>query len=59
MVSIDSLTFDLSDCSLEEQSENYRMWVNSIGVAHKLQLDIGPIDWPFDPTDSTAGAEYY
>jgi hypothetical protein len=59
MVSIDSLTFDLSDCSLEEQSENHRMWVNSIGVAHKLQLDIGPIDWPFDPTDSTAGAEYY
>jgi hypothetical protein len=59
MVSIDSLTFDLSDCSLEEQSEDHRMWVNSIGVAHKLQFDIDPIDWPFDLTDSAAGAEYY
>lgn len=59
MVSIDSLTFDLTNCSLEEQSENHRMWVNSVDVAHKLQFDIGPIDWPFDLTDSTAGAEYY
>lgn len=59
MVSIDSLTFDLAECSLQEQSGDHKLWVSSTGVGHRLQFDLGPIDWPFDLTDSTAGAEYY
>jgi hypothetical protein len=59
VLSIDSLAFDLSDCSLKEQSENHRLWMNSRGVGHKLQFDLGPPDWPFDLTDSIAAREFY
>lgn len=58
-MNIDSLTFDLSDCSLREQSENHRGWMNSGGVAHKLQFQLGPPEWQFDLTDPDAAIEFY
>lgn len=59
MVSINSLTFDLSDCSLREQTEKSRLWVNSSNVAHMLRFEPCSPDWPFDLTDSTAATEFY
>lgn len=59
MTGIDSLTFDLTDCSLEEQSENHRGWMNSADVAHKLRFDRGPPDWPFDLTNPDEAAAFY
>lgn len=59
MVSIDSLTFDLTDCSLEEQSESHRGWMNATGVAHRLHFHPGPPNWPFDLTKPDAASEFY
>lgn len=59
MVGIDSLTFDLTDCSLQEQGQRHRDWVNSTGVAHKLQFHLGPPNWPFDLTKPRAANEFY
>jgi hypothetical protein len=59
MAGIESLTFDLTDCSLREQSESHRGWMNSAGVAHSLRFNPGPPDWPFDLTSPDAAAEFY
>jgi hypothetical protein len=59
MASIDSLTFDLTDCSLRQQSESHRGWMNSAGVAHMLRFHPGPPDRPFDLSDRDAAAEFY
>jgi hypothetical protein len=56
---IDLLTFDLAGCSLEEQSASHRGWMNAAGIAHRLQFQAGPPDWPFDLTMPEAAAEYY
>ena len=59
MAGIESLTFDLTDCTLREQSEGHRGWMNSAHVAHKLRYQQGPLDWPFDLTKPEAAAEFY
>ena len=59
MVNIESLTFDLTDCSLREQSERHRAWINSDGVAHTLRFYPGPPDWAFDLTDLNAATDFY
>jgi hypothetical protein len=59
MMSVDSLSFDLSGCSLRSQDENHRGWMNGDHVAHMLRFDHGPIDWPFDLTNSAAATEYF
>lgn len=58
MASIDSLTFDLSDCLLREQSESRRLWLNSSGVAHLLRFESCSPDWSFDLTDPAAAKEF-
>ena len=59
LASINSITFDLADCSLRQQSANHRGWMNSAGVAHMLRFYPGPPDWPFDLNDLNAATEYY
>jgi hypothetical protein len=44
MASVDSLTFDLTDCALREQGEGHRGWTNSAHVAHTLRFHPGPPD---------------
>ncbi len=59
MVSVDSLTFDLTGCLLREWSESHRGWMNPDHVAHMLRFNHGPINWPFDLTDPAAAMEFY
>src|SRR5947209_9475296 len=59
MTSIDSLTFDLTGCTLREQSASHRGWMNAAGTAHRLQFHAGPPDWPFDLTMPDAATEFY
>ena len=59
MLNVESLSFDLTDCSLREQSETHRGWMNGAGVAHRLQFNSGPPSWPFDLTDPQAATEFY
>jgi hypothetical protein len=59
MVSVNSVTFDLSDCILREQSEAELAWMNSACVAHRLCLHAGPPRWQFDFTTPSAAAEFY
>ncbi|HEV2970880.1 MAG TPA: hypothetical protein VGY55_12990 [Pirellulales bacterium] len=59
MASINSITFDLSDCSLREQSEGHRGWMNSLQVAQKLQFQPGPPEWPFDLTNPIGATDFY
>jgi hypothetical protein len=59
MPSIHSIGFDLTDCRLREQSRNHRCWVSDDAVAHLLQYNDGPIDWPFDLTDPDAARFFY
>lgn len=58
-VTVDALTFDLTDCALEEQAENRRMWISSSNVVHLLRFEPGPPDWPFDLRDPEAADEFY
>jgi hypothetical protein len=58
-VSVDSLTFDLTDCSLQEHDDNRRGWMNSASVAHLLRFQPGPPDWPFDLLDPEGAANFY
>ena len=59
MPNIDSLTFDLTDCSLGEQSESHRRWMNSAGLAYLLRFNRGRLDWPFDLTKLDAATDYF
>ncbi len=59
MATIDSLTFDLTDCSLREQSETHRGWVNSHCIGHVLRFAHGRIKWPFDLTNPSAAHDFY
>jgi hypothetical protein len=59
MASVESLTFDLKDCSLRDQSESHRRWMNSTHLAHMLQFHAGPMDWPFDLTRPNEAGEFY
>lgn len=58
-VSVDSLTFDLTDCSLHQQGDNERGWINPARVAHTLRFWFGPPDWPFDLRDPEGAADFY
>jgi hypothetical protein len=59
MASVDSLTFDLTDCELVQQGDSERIWVSSDQVAHRLTFGRGAIYWPFDLTDPEAAREFY
>jgi len=59
MASVDSLTFDLTDCELVQQGETERIWVAPEHVAYRLKFDQGVIYWPFDLTDPEAAREFY
>jgi hypothetical protein len=58
-VSVDSLSFDLTDCSLQEHGDNRRGWMSSAEVAHLVRFQPGPPDWPFDLTDPEGAAAFY
>ena len=59
MPGIYSISFDLVDSSLVEQSSNHRMWMNSQRVAHMLRFNHGPLDWPFGLSDPDAARWFY
>ena len=59
VINIDSISFNLADCSLCEESGRRRSWMNPEHVAHLLQFDSGPPEWPFDLTNPQAAAEFY
>jgi hypothetical protein len=59
MVDIESLTFDLTECSLREESESHRGWMNSAGVVLLLRFHSGPPHWEFDLTEPDVAAEFY
>ena len=59
MPDVGSLTFDLTDCVLREQSETHRGWMNPAGVGHVLRFHRGAPDWPFDLTDPAGAAAYF
>lgn len=59
MVSIDAVTFDLSDCTLFDHSEHLRDWRSSAGVTHTLRLVAGAPPWTFDLTDVNACAAFF
>lgn len=57
--SLDSLTFDLTDYSLEKQDESHRAWTSSHHVVDLLRFAPTPPDWPFDLTDPEAASAFY
>lgn len=59
MADIGSLTFDLTDCTLGEQSENHRFWMNTARVAHLLRFNAKPVGWAFDLRMPDAAAAFY
>jgi len=59
MVNLDSLTFDLTDCSLREESPRHRIWMTAAGIAYNLQFYEGPPDWPFDLAEPDVAADFY
>jgi hypothetical protein len=59
MPDINSVTFDLSDCKLVEESEAHRMWASATGVYHNLRVSPQPPAWPFDLRDCAAAADFY
>jgi hypothetical protein len=59
MASVDSLTFDLADCELAQQTDSERNWVSPRCVAYRLKFDRRVIYWPFDLTDQAAARDFY
>lgn len=59
MVTVASLTFDLENCTLEEQSEGHRFWRSNVGVAHLLRFNAAPVDWAFDLSTPDTAASFY
>lgn len=59
MASIESLTFELPECALKDQSETHRKWMSSAGTAYYLKFDRSPPSWTFDLTQPKAAAEFY
>jgi len=59
MPGIESLAFDLTDCSLHEQSDKHRGWMSSGGVGHMLRFSANSPDWPFDLTNPDAATDFY
>ena len=59
MADITSLTFDVNDCELQQQSENHRAWMTSNRVAVLLRYYPQPPGWSFDLTDLQAASDFY
>lgn len=59
MASMESLTFDVAECTLGESSENHRFWMSAAGVAHLMRFRAVPVDWQFDLTMPDAAAAFY
>ncbi|MFO0757459.1 MAG: hypothetical protein U0359_13260 [Byssovorax sp.] len=53
------MTFDLTDCTLQNDEENRRGWLSSAGVGHMLRFDPEPPEWPFDLTSPEVAADFY
>jgi len=56
---ITPVKFDVSDCTLREQSEEHFGWSNSNGVYVVLRLPKGATNWPFDFNDVDAATKFF
>jgi hypothetical protein len=54
-----SIGFDLTGCTVREQSKNHRLWVSDESVAHLMRFVNEPANWPFDLRDPDAAACFY
>jgi hypothetical protein len=59
MVDINSLSFDLTNCTIRVEDSTERRWTHRDGVAHLLKFAKRPPPWPFDLTDVDAAREFY
>jgi hypothetical protein len=59
MLTIDSLTFDLTNCELRKADPNSRAWLSSDIVAHLLRFREGPPSWNFDLRNPQAAKDFY
>jgi hypothetical protein len=59
MLNINSVSFDLSDCKLVEESESHRMWVNAADIYHSLRVSQHRPSWTFDLRDCSAASDFY
>jgi hypothetical protein len=59
MRTISSVKFDVSDCTLREQSEEHFGWSNPNGVYIVLRLPKGATNWPFDFNDIDAATKFF
>jgi hypothetical protein len=59
MPSVESLTFELGDCKLRQQSETERTWISADHVAICLRFIPGAVGWSFDLTDPAAAHEFF
>ena len=59
MHDLSAVKFDVSDCTLREQSEEHFGWSNSNGVYVVLRLPKGATNWPFDFNDVDAATKFF
>lgn len=60
MLNINSISFDLTDCSLHHSDDkNERGWTNEYGVAHLLRFHQTPPQWPFDLSNPDGARKFY
>jgi hypothetical protein len=54
-----SIKFDVSDCTLREQSEEHFGWSNANGVYIVLRVPKSTTNWPFDLSDIDAATSFF
>jgi hypothetical protein len=59
VVNINSLTFDVGDSVLQQETESYRLWSDSSSMAHRLEFNSTPPSWPFDLRNKPAAEDFY
>ena len=59
MITIDSISFDLTNCELKKADQNQRAWLSSQTVAHLLRFRPTPPSWSFDLSNPQAAKDFY
>lgn len=59
-INIESVSFDLTDCVLRQDSQCRRAWLNEKdSIAHLLRFSDRPVAWNFDLTNPASASEFY
>lgn len=59
MLNISSVNFDVSDCTLREQSDEHFGWSNANGVYIVLRVPKRAANWPFELHDIDAATSFF